>query len=98
MDAIPKLDSSTTGPDGSPLPFDRTLIYPYAFRHSYAQRHADAGVPIDVLRELMDHRQISTTMGYYKNPRELHLMGENPQVASSRQEAEVLQRYYELTA
>ncbi|MFD4700731.1 site-specific integrase [Streptomyces niveus] len=66
VDAIPKLDSNTTGPDGSPLPFDRTLIYPYAFRHSYAQRHADAGVPIDVLRELMDHRQISTTMGYYK--------------------------------
>jgi hypothetical protein len=37
-----------------------------AFRHSYAQRHADAGTPVDVLKELMDHRSISTTMGYYQ--------------------------------
>ncbi|MFI6808957.1 hypothetical protein ACIBO6_28780 [Streptomyces luteogriseus] len=26
------------------------------YRHCYAQRHADAGVPVDVLQELMDHR------------------------------------------
>jgi hypothetical protein len=32
----------------------------------YAQRHADAGVPIDVLRDLMDHRSVSTTQGYYR--------------------------------
>ena len=38
----------------------------YAYRHSYAQRHADAGVPIDVLRELMDHRKLDTTTGYYR--------------------------------
>jgi hypothetical protein len=25
-------------------------IVPYAYRHSYAQRHADAGVPMDVQR------------------------------------------------
>jgi len=37
-----------------------------AYRHSYAQRHADAGVPIDVLRELMDHRKLDTTSGYYQ--------------------------------
>ncbi|MGW8985123.1 tyrosine-type recombinase/integrase [Streptomyces parvus] len=66
VDALPQLDSAAPGPDGSPLPFDRSLIYPYAFRHSYAQRHADAGIPVDVLKELMDHRSISTTMGYYK--------------------------------
>lgn len=65
VDAIPEIDSDVPGPDGSPLPFDRSLIYPYAFRHSYAQRHADAGVPVDVLRELMDHKRIDTTMGYY---------------------------------
>ncbi|MDV6271687.1 tyrosine-type recombinase/integrase [Rhodococcus globerulus] len=41
------------------------LVYPYAFRHSYAQRHADNGTPIDVLRDLMDHRNIQTTAGYY---------------------------------
>ncbi|MER0484614.1 hypothetical protein ABR737_40885 [Streptomyces sp. Edi2] len=51
-----------------------------------------------MLKELMDHRLITTTQGYYTNPRELHLTGEKPQVASSRQETEGLQRYYELTA
>lgn len=34
--------------------FDRRRVVLYAYRHSYAQRHADAGVPIDALRELMD--------------------------------------------
>jgi integrase len=34
---------------------DRSKIVPYCYRHTYAQRHADAGVPIDVLRELLDH-------------------------------------------
>jgi DNA-binding MurR/RpiR family transcriptional regulator len=37
---------------------------PYAYRHSYAQRHADAGVQPDVLRELMSHRSMRTTTGY----------------------------------
>src|SRR5262249_42454367 len=36
------------------LPYDMTTINIYTYRHSYAQRHADAGVPVDVLRELMD--------------------------------------------
>jgi len=43
-----------------------SLITPYALRHSYAQRHADAGVPVDVLKELMDHVSVTTTMGYYR--------------------------------
>lgn len=30
--------------------FDKRKIVPYAYRHTYAQRHADAGVGIDVLR------------------------------------------------
>jgi hypothetical protein len=34
--------------------------------HSYAQRHADAGVPIDVLAELLDHRNLNVTRGYYR--------------------------------
>ena len=50
---------------GRPVEFDRKHIYPYAFRHSYAQRHADNGTPVDVLRDLMDHKSISTTTGYY---------------------------------
>lgn len=62
---IPKIDSEVLGADGTPLPFDRARITPYALRHSYAQRHADAGVPVDVLRELLDHVSVQTTMGYY---------------------------------
>ena len=58
--------------------YDKSRIVLYAYRHTYAQRHADAGVGIDVLRELMDHRKLDTTKGYY-NPRELHQTGErNP--------------------
>ncbi|MFZ4302658.1 tyrosine-type recombinase/integrase [Streptomyces cinereoruber] len=48
------------------LPFDKGKVFPYAYRHTYAQRHADAGVPVDVLRELMDHRQLNTTQCYYR--------------------------------
>jgi len=46
--------------------FEPVKIVPYAYRHSYAQRHADAGVPIDVLAELLDHRSYSVTRGYYR--------------------------------
>jgi integrase len=52
-------------PTGQTRPLDGLSVYAYAFRHSYAQRHADAGIPVDVLRDLMDHKSISTTMGYY---------------------------------
>jgi integrase len=65
-DSIPVINSTILKADGTPLPFDRSLIIPYAFRHSYAQRHADAGIDIDVLRELMDHKHIQTTLGYFK--------------------------------
>jgi integrase len=63
---IGTLDSELPGPDGIPTPFEPSLITPYALRHSYAQRHADAGVPVDVLKELMDHAAVATTMGYYQ--------------------------------
>jgi integrase len=46
--------------------FDTTRIVPYAYRHTYAQRHADAGVPIDVLAELLDHRNLNVTRRYYR--------------------------------
>jgi len=46
--------------------FDKTKIVPYAYRHTYAQRHADAGVGIDVLAELLDHRNLNVTRGYYR--------------------------------
>ena len=50
-------------PDGTE--FDKSAVFLYAYRHSYAQRHADAGTPVDVLRELMGHRSTATTQGYY---------------------------------
>ena len=77
------------------LPFDKIKIFPYAYRHTYCQRHADAGVQPDVLRELMDHRVLDTTQAYY-DPRELHQTGENPQVGSSGRRVGGLQRCYEL--
>lgn len=63
---IGTIDSEVIGPGGTPVPFEPSLITPYALRHSYAQRHADAGVPVDVLKELMDHVAVATTMGYYQ--------------------------------
>jgi len=62
---IPAIESEVLQADGSPAPFDRHRITCYSLRHSYAQRHADAGVPVDVLRELLTHVSVQTTMGYY---------------------------------
>ncbi len=45
--------------------FDKAAVFLYAYRHSFAQRHADAGTPVDVLRDLMGHRSMSTTQLYY---------------------------------
>jgi integrase len=58
--AIPEL----VDVDGSA--FSREAIVAYAFRHSYAQRHADNGTPVEVLRELMGHASMVTTQGYYR--------------------------------
>lgn len=46
--------------------FPRERVFPYAFRHSFAQRHADNGTPLDVLAAMMGHRTTDTTRGYYK--------------------------------
>ena len=46
--------------------FDKSKIMPYCYRHTYAQRHADAGVAPDVLRDLMNHRNINATLRYYR--------------------------------
>jgi hypothetical protein len=60
VDALPRMRTR----DGAE--FDKTSIIPYAWRHCYAQRHADAGVPIDVLAELLDHRDLNVTRRYYR--------------------------------
>jgi hypothetical protein len=53
-----------TGPDGEP--FDRKKVFPYAFRHSYAQRLADEGATESELMDLMDHESFETTRGYFR--------------------------------
>ena len=60
------VDSLDTIVDETGYPFDRSLIFPYALRHSYAQRHADNRTPLDVLQKLMDHRSPVTTQMYYR--------------------------------
>ncbi|MEA5456930.1 tyrosine-type recombinase/integrase [Sinomonas sp. JGH33] len=52
--------------DDAGQPYPAAVIVPYAYRHSYAQRHADHGTPPDVLRDLMGHVSMQTTMGYYR--------------------------------
>lgn len=63
--ALPRLDGPESG-SGRSTPFPRALVVPYAFRHSFAQRHADAGTPVDTLKELMGHRIIRTTLCYFR--------------------------------
>ncbi|MET8831599.1 tyrosine-type recombinase/integrase [Streptomyces sp. NPDC004610] len=46
--------------------FDKEKVFPYTYRHSFAQRHADAGIPVDVLAELMDHDSLESTRSYYR--------------------------------
>jgi len=60
------VNTLTTLPTRDGAEFDTTRIVPYAYRHTYAQRHADAGVPIDVLAELLDHRSYTVTRRYYR--------------------------------
>ncbi|WP_420753445.1 tyrosine-type recombinase/integrase [Rhodococcus sp. O3] len=60
VDALPPLLA-----DGD-IEFDKSAAVPYAYRHSYAQRHSDAGVPPDVLRDLMGHKTMRTTQIYYR--------------------------------
>jgi integrase len=60
VDALPEL----FGPDGEP--YDRSDVVPYSFRHSFAQRHADSGTPIEVLAELMGHTRLTTTQVYFR--------------------------------
>ena len=70
ISALPEVHVATSveihgKPAATMLPFDKMRIFPYAYRHTYAQRHADAGVAVDTLRELMDHRLLDTTQSYY---------------------------------
>jgi len=66
VDGLPRLDADERGADGRLVPFPRERVFPYAFRHTYAQRHADAGTPVDTLKELLGHDTVRTTLGYYR--------------------------------
>lgn len=66
MLALPRLDGPDVDELGHRVPFDRSRVFAYAFRHTFAQRHADAGVGVDVLKELMGHEQFNTTQVYYQ--------------------------------
>lgn len=45
---------------GDGIEYDKKKDVLYAYRHSYAQCHADAGVLVEVLGELMSHRKLDT--------------------------------------
>jgi len=64
--SLPRIDGPDRDANGGVAPFPRDRIKPYAFRHSFAQRHADGGTAVDVLKELMGHAAITSTQGYYR--------------------------------
>lgn len=66
VDRIPQIDAGPLDPRGEPVPFNRAAIHPHALRHTYAQTLADQGVAPSVLRDLMDHRSMTTTLAYYR--------------------------------
>ena len=51
-------------PDAPPVRFDSSRVFPYALRHTYAQRHVNAGTPVEVLKELMGHDKLDITADY----------------------------------
>ena len=63
---IPQLDAGPLDQHGEPVAFTRSAIHPHALRHTYAQTLADQGIAPSVLRDLMDHRSMSTTLSYYR--------------------------------
>ncbi|MCK3768062.1 site-specific integrase [Microbacterium aerolatum] len=64
--SLPPVPGPVFDVDGVAVDFDLTTVQVYDFRRAYAQRHADNGTDPDVLRQLMDHVSMSTTMGYYQ--------------------------------
>jgi site-specific recombinase XerD len=59
-------------------------VTPYTLRHAFITAALDAGVPLRDVQEAASHADPRTTMRY-DNSRELHQLGEKPQVSRSRQ-------------
>jgi len=66
VQSLPPVPGPVLDQDGNAVDFDLDTVQVYDFRRAYAQRHADNGTDPDVLRQLMDHISMSTTMGYYQ--------------------------------
>jgi hypothetical protein len=76
VEALPELRGPQMDEDGRAAgdeeladgtrPFPRQKVYPYALRHTWAQDHADAGTPLEVLQDLLGHAKPGTTQGYYR--------------------------------
>lgn len=63
---IGPIPSGKLDDNGEPIPFDPRDIYPYALRHTFAQRLADGEVPVDTLAKLLDHSGLATVGTYYQ--------------------------------
>ena len=66
VDSIPELAPVLRTPSSPAGVIDRRDVIAYSLRHTYAQRHADAGTPVDVLAALLDHANVAVTQGYYR--------------------------------
>lgn len=54
------------GHDGSAVRFPSSGVFPYALRHTYAQRHIENGTDVVALCALMGHSDLTTTQGYFR--------------------------------
>ncbi|MGH7746230.1 MAG: tyrosine-type recombinase/integrase, partial [Candidatus Dormibacteria bacterium] len=66
VDSIHELAPLLRTPSSHDGVIDRRDVVAYSLRHTYAQRHADVGTPVDVLAALLDHRNVAVTQGYYR--------------------------------
>lgn len=57
---------------GVPVRFLTEAVHPYSFRRTWAQRHIDAGTPVQDLKDLLGHSKITSTQAYYRINTERH--------------------------
>jgi len=68
-EALPHRDGPERDAAGRSIPFPRDPAGAYAFRHSFANATPIQGTPVDtLLRELLGHDTVRTTLGYYRSP------------------------------